>query len=333
VQQYVWDIDQEDKEELIELARFRFYDAADFYQTVPIGRSSLNEHLNAESSAIDLEVARPLLDITRSEPVYSLEDPFTEEKIRDKSTWKGEERLQLEENYKDFLLKPYKRKELEELTDYSTDQVNNYLRSGRKVPRDFYEKIVEDTRQRVEEDVSPEGDICVKDAHSMNEWSEGVLIEDAGPKEVRSVTDFLTSIEDPEPEDVIRLNFSESINDLSLQERGYLRSYGQEAFSNIDEALEDPCRNSLTPERRVSHVYSVLEGMRLLERTGSKSVYALNTDREEFQLLKEELEKNNLGVEEPTSGEDSASRSDSLEDSSVELRFEEDLRTLETKHN
>lgn len=316
MQQYVWDIDQEDKEELIELACFRFYDDSDFYQAVSISRTSLNDHLNADNSAIDLNVSRNLLDVINSEPRYALDDPFSEEKIKETKTWKGEEKLKLEDSYRDFLLKPYTESELEDITVYPKSKINNYRRPGRNIPKDFYETVLRDTKQKFEAEVSPTGAIYDNSPDFGNEdWEHRALVmEEAGREEIRTITSLLSSEREQEPREMLE-NFSEDIRELPLQKRGLFRSYGEQAFGNIDETLENPCKCSLNPERGVSQVYSILEDFGVLTRTGNNSPYLIDADEEEFELIKRELESNNLAnFDEFTGREDLLTLGDSRQD-------------------
>lgn len=296
VQQYVWDIDQEDKEELIETALEHFSDRETFYQASGLGKTALSQHLNAESGALDLEIASNLVSIVNSsEPRYGLEDP--EEFIEQKKEHAGETRVKLEDEFQEYLFQPYNSTDIMEMTGVSRGSAQAFRQNRYEtVPEHVYLEVFKDaaeTYERLQEDFSASGEIHPKDLYVNMHTDNSALIE-VGTEHITEIDSLNGSLEGLKPKDIIKAKISTVVEDLSPQKEGFFRAYGKEAFENIEKTLDNPHKSSLETEKGLGHVYTVLEETGLLEKSSGSSTYRVDADEEYFELFRRELERSNV---------------------------------------
>ncbi len=275
---FVIELDQEEKEELFELASFHFTRQKDLLEAIDLDRTVLTEHLEGDLEAIGIDTFDRLLGIVnRSAPRFPLDN--SETYVEDTLKHQGEKRVKLDDEFQRFLFEPYTIAELEDITGKSEQTLIKYRNNTAKtVPRESYEELLEDTIEHYKTVINPSGDIHFRGPHNNSFCGEeDSFLVDGGPFEVQTikqVREYLREIEDESP-----YHF------------GILKSK-YEHFESAIERLEEGKSYIKARDKSEGKFFRALSELGLTERWGGKeSPWMMITEPYVYEVVKKEVEE------------------------------------------
>lgn len=267
---YVCEIDQ--KQELIEQARNHFYNQEDFYETISASKACINEHLDDEENekGLSINIASNLVGIVNdTEPIYDLEDALENPHVK-KKTWAGEERVELDPSYREFVFKGYTLDELEEITGENRDSLINYRSRDGSIPKDVYLDVFEDLQSRFSEDIDIKGDLCVLGG----EKEDSILMSDVDAAEIREING--------------RLEKLRNLKAKNPHMFGYLSNNFEKLKSGLKEKLDRGVRTYKADGNGTGQAAAALDKAGYLGGQWAKA-HRIFCDPEELDMIEKEL--------------------------------------------
>lgn len=313
MQQYVWDIDQEDKKELFEKGLLHFEDNKSLSKALGITPNNLSQHIKGGRNALNLDTAKRLLSIVNhSEPRYSLDQP--EEYIEDRSRHMGVERVKLDENFHDYLFRSYSYEEIQELTGVKFDKAMGCRQNKyQTISEDMYLNLFEDAKERqdlMREEVEFEADIYRKADFASPHTEKGKVADSVSSENILEINATLSKLEESELiRDIGKDNIFEQeriLNDLeniSSNKKGFLNANIDLAALKIAKSLEEESRPYVDIDdvpkefsKGLGRTYSILEDIGILEG-GLGSSYEVVADKDKLEVLFPNLDSINTSVD------------------------------------
>jgi len=265
VDSLLWDIEQEEKEELIRSLRLRYENIDEIKSDTEIPYSNLKQHENGELRSIGLSNVADLI-----QTVNSSESRFSESSPEDfilKTFDYSEPRVQIPEDLQKTLFRTFDVDTVEELTERSRQTVNR-IRVGdsKRIALEDYQRIFEEVNEKLDENFEASG--VLKYSGNGDELFEADAEQVV---EIQGIRDSLEKIERDEPYKTGRLKHSIDV---------------------LDKPPEHD-RDLIRPEGKTEgYVYSILEELGLMEKWGGQaSPYQILKQPEYFEIVRKELEK------------------------------------------
>ncbi|WEL19737.1 hypothetical protein [Candidatus Nanohalococcus occultus] len=261
MRRYFWDLDQEDKNELFERA---LHGSGETSLGVAIfgkgGDSSklLSKHMEGERERISVDLASDLIDA--AVPDFEFEDP--DSYVIDSYSRGGNQYLDIEDDFRDYLFRPYSNQRLAELTGKSPSSCKEYrFRSERSVPREIYEDVFQNTRE------------ILLDSQEASASIEKPAVERSG-----------TVIEEAGENEALLFKRLEELNQGKYDTEPF-----RSVLENAQEVLSDSFRETFRPENQWEGRYcSLLDQAGVLEPWGAKRYRV--ADQSYPEILLKELE-------------------------------------------
>lgn len=195
--EYIWELDQQDKRDLIEEARFPYHEDGNFYDDLPVNQSALKAHESGRLESLGLELAYELCKILQDQILIPLYGEKRREAEGELVEVAGRKRRSLDPDFQKILFAPYRtdREHLQEITGESKKNIERYSNLEREtIPEEVYRTVLEDLQSRDREVVSPTGHIAsshqaYNPESNLEEAEERIIVEDAGPEDVLKFTE------------------------------------------------------------------------------------------------------------------------------------------------
>ena len=261
----VWNIEKEEKQELISLLRSRYDDISDLDSDSRIPYSNLKQHEKGELNAIGLANVADLIK-TVNTSVSRFSHNFPEDFITGTFDY-SERRVSIPEDLQTTLFRTFSVDGIEELTDRSRQTVNRMrIGESKRIPEKDYETVFEEVNSELDRDFSAKGVLeYAGNGEELFEATENDILE------IQEIRDHIRHLEEHEP---------------------YKTGRAKNSISSIGKVIKTE-KDLIKPDGKTEgYTFSVLEELGLMEKWGGKaSPYEIKKPPEYFKIVKSELEK------------------------------------------
>lgn len=195
--EYVWELDQESKEKLIEKTRFPYHENKHFYDDLPVNHSAIKAHESGRLKSLGLEVAYELCEMLQDELLIPLNGEERNKAEGEIVEVGGRKRRPLDPSFQKMLFAPYKtnRDYLQRITGESKKNIERYSNLEREtIPEEVYQKVLEDLKSWDQERIQVTGHIAMSSQaynseKNLDSPQDKIIIKKAGPKQVMEFTE------------------------------------------------------------------------------------------------------------------------------------------------
>lgn len=260
---FVVDIDQEDKEDLIELVRRRFDSVEEISSATRIPYSNLVQHENGELENIGLQNLGDLLaTVNLSDSRFRNSEPG---ELANKEFDYTPPRVELDDGLQEAVFRAFSVDEVDKVSDKSRQTVNRIRNSdSSRIPKPLYEEFFTRLDEELDRNIDFEAEVSFA--------GNGGKIMDADQEELLDLY-------------LLRENFQEL-----ARERDQAREYIKSNVDLIPEILESDKTFFKSEGRFQSAFYNVLDDFGLMDHWGGlKNRYTKEAPDEYFKVLEHEI--------------------------------------------
>ncbi len=261
----VWNIEKEEKQELISLLRSRYDDISDLDSDSRIPYSNLKQHEKGELNAIGLNNVADLIQ-TVNTSVSRFSHNVPEDFITGTYDY-SERRVSIPEDLQKTLFRTFSVDGIEELTERSRQTVNRMrIGESKRIPEKDYETVFEAVNSELDRDFSAKGVLeYAGNGEELFEATENDILE------IQNIRDRIEYLEEHEP---------------------YKTGRAKNSIQSIDKVIETE-KDLIRPDGKTEgYTFTVLEELGLMEKWGGKrSPYEIKKPPEYFKIVKSELKK------------------------------------------
>lgn len=268
----IWELEQEDKEELIQKARLRYDSWQELASGIDLHQDNLRDHRKGRADGLTLGKAGELLTKTETESRFSnteLEE-LVDEEIPRGMYGSQEPRVRLPEGMAESIFKAFTMDQLDENFLWSRSTLNKFRNGSSKTyPRKLVETGLNDLNEQLDEEYDAEADLTV--------------IGEGG-----------TIIEDATADDILEIH----------RLRQQVQEYGSDRYSIFKDNIDSfdkiiDAEISVTPDDSSSEetmfrevaMFRELERLGLMKKHENLDSYTLKAENIYFEVLKRDVRK------------------------------------------